>query len=212
MSYRYAYNANGELEKQYVDGGRVYDFEYDSLGRLIRSRESENNGTLVQRTEHMYDNANRLISQSWQFNDGDSYKEEYTYDSTDGKLTSQTTVQNSTITLSYDALKRLSTQSVTKGTNSVYSTSYTYRNIDSNRTTLQVSDLTATNAANTQIMNLHYNYNIVGDITSVTSGGNTLASYVYDDRQQLTTGRRYYTVGGVSMTDIRIHTYDTYVK
>ena len=52
-SLRYVYNANGQLAKQYAAetvGGvetvtESYSFEYDSLGRLIRSR--FNRGTVL---------------------------------------------------------------------------------------------------------------------------------------------------------------------
>ena len=57
----------------------AYLFEYDSLGRLIRSTEyGANNTTVVQRTEHLYDTYNRLSSQSWGVQ-GDSFSESYTY-------------------------------------------------------------------------------------------------------------------------------------
>ena len=50
--YRYVYNPNGQLARQYaVENGvekESYIFEYDSLGRLIRSRE-EGANHLVQR-------------------------------------------------------------------------------------------------------------------------------------------------------------------
>lgn len=55
FEYRYVYNANGQLSRQYaLQNDAVvesYTFEYDSLGRLIRSREEAPSGT-VQRTEH----------------------------------------------------------------------------------------------------------------------------------------------------------------
>ncbi len=54
-----------------------YAFEYDSLGRLIRSRELSDNG-FIQRTEHIYDEFNRLKRQNWVLGTK-AYSESYTY-------------------------------------------------------------------------------------------------------------------------------------
>ena len=85
--YRYLYNSEGALERQAAitvsedSGGNtvktlddVYSFEYDSLGRLIRSRQSlggtidDNDriceGATVQHTQHIYDEKNRITSQT----------------------------------------------------------------------------------------------------------------------------------------------------
>ena len=45
--------------------GKTVNYEYDSLGRLIHSYQTDN-GTIQQHTEHLYDTENRLVSQSWQ--------------------------------------------------------------------------------------------------------------------------------------------------
>ena len=64
VTYEYAYDASGQLAKQTSTAGEEYNYEYDSLGRLIRSNEY-NDGTFEQRTEHIYDASNRLTKQSW---------------------------------------------------------------------------------------------------------------------------------------------------
>ena len=87
----YTYNAEGQLAKlTYGDGANEkasYLFEYDSLGRLVRSSEAVGN-TVKLRTEHIYDGYNRLSKQKWSAN-GSVYTEYYTYDdgaSGDGSL------------------------------------------------------------------------------------------------------------------------------
>lgn len=64
---RYFYNAEGSVSKlTYGDGTTEkgsYQFEYDSLGRLIRSTEYRAGG-LFQRTEHLYDALKRLKNAS----------------------------------------------------------------------------------------------------------------------------------------------------
>ena len=59
----YRYNAEGSLaELDYGEGDAAptatYRFEYDSLGRLIRSQQRDGNA-VTQRTEQLYDAANR---------------------------------------------------------------------------------------------------------------------------------------------------------
>ena len=39
VTYEYAYDASGQLAKQTSTAGEEYNYEYDSLGRLIRSNE-----------------------------------------------------------------------------------------------------------------------------------------------------------------------------
>ena len=48
-----------------VTTGKAVNYEYDSLGRLIHSYQTDN-GTIQQHTEHLCDTENRLVSQSWQ--------------------------------------------------------------------------------------------------------------------------------------------------
>ena len=82
----YRYNAEGSLaELDYGEGNAAptatYRFEYDSLGRLIRSQQRDGN-TVTQRTEQLYDTANRLSAQGWTVG-GTSYRESYAYDASD---------------------------------------------------------------------------------------------------------------------------------
>ncbi len=61
----YTYNAEGLARLSYGDStGELasYRFEYDSLGRLIRSAELDADGGTVQRTEHIHDGYNRLLA------------------------------------------------------------------------------------------------------------------------------------------------------
>ena len=89
-TYHYDYSSDNALTRQYAtDGSGIteqYSYQYDSLGRLIHSRQSTADGSLIQLTQHMYDNANRLTSQSWQFG-GDTFRQSYTYtgQNSDGK-------------------------------------------------------------------------------------------------------------------------------
>ena len=84
-----SYDSNGNQAGSVVtDGDGIeiaeYSYEYDSLGRLIRSEQSGSSvGAL--RTQHQYDAQNRLSSQSWQL-PGHEFWEVFTYN-TNGYLT-----------------------------------------------------------------------------------------------------------------------------
>ena len=100
VTYEYAYDASGQLAKQTSTAGEEYNYEYDSLGRLIRSNEY-NDGEFEQRTEHIYDTSNRLTKQSW-YNAGGVTTMSYAYSTTTGLLSSlNATVQNSSIPVTY---------------------------------------------------------------------------------------------------------------
>ena len=71
-------NRNNELLGEYT-------FEYDSLGRLIRSCEKNEAGK-VQQTEHLYDVYNRLTEQRWNIARRTSF-EEYRYNDPTGQGT-----------------------------------------------------------------------------------------------------------------------------
>ena len=82
-TYHYDYSSDNALTRQYATGsdGKIteqYSYQYDSLGRLIHSRQSTAKGALIQSTQHMYDAANRMTSQTWQFGTG-LYHQQYSY-------------------------------------------------------------------------------------------------------------------------------------
>ena len=65
-TYHYDYSSDNALTRQYAtDSSGIteqYSYQYDSLGRLIHSRQSTGTGALIQSTQHMYDAANRMTS------------------------------------------------------------------------------------------------------------------------------------------------------
>ena len=196
--FHYIYNANGDLGRQYMTDAngvqtRTYDFEYDSLDRLVRSRETGENGLLIQRTEHLYDSANRLTSQSWMFGDETSYTESYSYDTDDGKVTSVNTAAGATIAIGYDVLKRLETETTTLNGAStpLYTKTYDYRDSTATvgRTTLQVSELNySIGGLSDANHSYHYSYDVMGNVTAISNSvtGYAQAEYTYDNRSQLT--------------------------
>ena len=213
VEYYYIYNSEGTLAKQYaVSGGNIveeYDFEYDSLGRLIRSRELNAAGTVKQRTEHLYDEANRLTQQSWTLGT-DSFTETYTYNSGDGSLNTVTTTQIGSSANSYDSLKRLNKQIYATKTGVNYSRWYTYAdngNVASSRVASFAyrSGSTSTGAL---LAGSSYSYNTDGTISAITDlSSGTQVTYTYDVQGQLTDEYRYNSAGTLQSHDHYL--YDT---
>ena len=200
VTYEYAYDASGQLAQQSSTAGEEYNYEYDSLGRLIRSNEY-NDGEFEQRTEHIYDTSNRLTKQSW-YNAGGTTTMSYAYSTTTGLLTSlNANLVGTSIPVAYTyqganqlrskAIGSVMTKAYNFGTSSGYRTALpnfvNYRDPDGN---LIYGDYCV--------------YDGNGRIVSIADSGNTSsvrATYGYDEQGQLTSA----AVGGTRYA----YTYDT---
>ena len=202
VTYEYAYDASGQLAKQTSTAGEEYNYEYDSLGRLIRSNEY-NDGEFEQRTEHIYDASDRLTKQSW-YNAGGVTTMSYAYSTTTGLLSSlNATVQNSSIpvTYTYQGANQLRSKAIgsvmTKAYNYCYNEDGGYRASLPNYVNYRDSSSNLIYGDN-----CHYDSN--GRLVKILDSGSsttTRATYGYDQQGQLTSA----TVGGTSYT----YTYDT---
>ena len=231
-TYHYDYSGDNDLARQYVTDGsgavtEQYSYQYDSLGRLIHSRQSTANGALIQSTQHMYDAANRMTSQSWQFGTG-LYRQQYSYtgvkadgtadSSVDGTISAiTTTIPNQldvTSKYEYNDLRQLEKKTVTvpnqnRGTTTVYTRSYTYAVIAEddgcNRVGTRLASTAYTFGSSSR--SFDYTYDAAGNIQTVTTGGTNVPAaaasktYTYDAQGQLATE----TNGGAS----RAYAYDT---
>ena len=213
-TYHYDYSSDNALTRQYaMDGSGIteqYSYQYDSLGRLIHSRQSTADGSLIQLTQHMYDDANRMTSQTWQFGTG-LYRQQYTYTGqnsdgkqVDGTISAITTTipGRSAITseYKYNDLRQLKSKSVTgpdqngKQTK-VYDRSYTYDRIaaDSgcNWMGTRLASTGYTFGSNSR--SFTYTYDDSGNISRIVTAGTSvpkaaqLKEYTYDAQGQLAT-------------------------
>ena len=202
VTYEYAYDASGQLAKQTSTAGEEYNYEYDSLGRLIRSNEY-NDGEFEQRTEHIYDASNRLTKQSW-YNAGGVTTMSYAYSTTTGLLSSlNATVQNSSIpvTYTYQGTNQLRSKAIgsvmTKAYNYCYNKDGGYR--------ASLPDYVNYRDSSSNLIygdNCHYDSN--GRLIKILDSGSsttTRATYGYDQQGQLTSA----AVGGTRYA----YTYDT---
>ena len=199
----YRYNAEGSLaELDYGEGDAAptatYRFEYDSLGRLIRSQQRDGN-TVTQRTEQLYDTANRLSAQGWTLG-GTSYRESYAYDASDGSLTTLNTAVGTKIGYNYDALKRLRSRAIYQGSTPLFENRYAYATQSGNQSTALVEffnyRLASDDGSGDIIVGYQYEYDNGGNITDIKAEVDgaliPLEHYEYDEKQgQLKTAIRY---------------------
>ena len=201
----YRYNSEGVLAESWLTDAsgqetQRYRYEYDSLGRLIRSQQADQ-GAVTQSTQHLYDDANRLSSQSWTLGNR-TFTERYTYNTANGNLTSAYMGTGRYMNFTYDNLQRVTRENMV----GIYNRSYTYKNLSSTQTTAQVSKLQyAADGSGMTGATFTYTYDAMGNIASVTgprgSSNSVRSSYAYDALNQLTSE----TNGSETYT----YTYDT---
>ncbi len=219
LTIRYTYNAESQLARlRYEEDGETvgsYAFEYDSLGRLIRSTAMDENGSVTQRTEHLYDAFNRLSGQSWTLG-AQTYSERYAYsdgEKGDGSLTSMTAATGDTLNFSYDHLKRLNRVTVKNGSSVILNTAYAYRDVSWNRGSAQVEFRNVRLGSDSGMLleGKKYSYDKAGNLVMIsesTGDFNKLVEYTYDSQNQLTS-EAYYKSGEAEAYITYNYTYDT---
>ena len=219
FTIHYTYNAESQLARlRYEEDGETvgsYAFEYDSLGRLIRSTAMDENGSVTQRTEHLYDAFNRLSGQSWTLG-AQTYSERYAYsdgEKGDGSLTSMTAATGDSLSFGYDALKRLNRVTVKNGSSVILNTAYAYRDVSWNRGSAQVEFRNVRLGSDSGMLleGKKYVYDDVGNLKEIresTGDFSKLVEYAYDSQNQLTS-EAYYKSGEAEAYITYNYTYDT---
>ncbi len=209
-SFTWAYSSNG-TPRAHRDGftGLRYNYSYDAIGRLIRTDITKHStGAAVGSTEYGYNTRGHLISIT---NDigGNAYGQYYSYSETkdsngnaiagslnnakDGLPTRYRSLGTNT-DYAYDSLNRLTKRNVDLATD--ITTRYYYK--DSLRGTgYATTQLASENLNGTTYA---YNYDNMGNITSITKGGNAYRGYLYDSLGQLTQERNASTNTMTSFT------------
>ena len=219
FTIRYTYNAESQLARlRYEEDGETvgsYAFEYDSLGRLIRSTAMDENGSVTQRTEHLYDAFNRLSGQSWTLG-AQTYSERYAYsdgEKGDGSLTSMTAATGDSLSFGYDTLKRLNRVTAKSGSSIIMNTAYAYRDVSWNRGSAQVEFRNVRLGSDSGMLleGKKYVYDDVGNLKEIresTGDFNKLVEYAYDSQNQLVK-ESYYNPGNEKPYDVYDYSYDT---
>ena len=219
LTIRYTYNAESQLARlRYEEDGETvgsYAFEYDSLGRLIRSTAMDENGSVTKRTEHLYDAFNRLSGQSWTLG-AQTYSERYAYsdgEKGDGSLTTMTAATGDSLSFGYDALKRLNRVTAKSGSSIIMNTAYAYRDVSWNRGSAQVEFRNVRLGSDSGMLleGKKYVYDDVGNLKEIresTGDFNKLVEYAYDSQNQLVK-ESYYNPGNEKPYDVYDYSYDT---
>ena len=208
-TYHYDYSSDNALTRQYAtDGSGIteqYSYQYDSLGRLIHSRQSTADGALIQVTQHMYDDANRMTSQTWQFGTG-LYHQQYSYTgvkadgATDGSVDGTISAITTTVpgrsaimsTYGYNTLRQLTSKTVKQGDTGVYTRSYAYDRIavdSGNRMGTRLASTGYTFGSSSR--SFTYTYDEAGNISRIVTAGTSVPKaaaskeYGYDAQGQL---------------------------
>ena len=192
----YVYTGDGQLYSIHDSKtGFLYLYTYDSIGRLVGSSVKNADGEILMSTRQEYNANNQLVGQHWTVGTT-TYSETYTYDTTDGALTSYNNALGQTISLEYDALRRISKVDTTP-----LDRFYEYADgKESGQTTGLVSRYWYHTASyDDAYFKYSYSYDALGNISSYTQSGTTY-TYTYDDQNQLLTQ----TGGGKTYT----YTYD----
>jgi RHS repeat-associated protein len=222
MTIHNEYSSEGDLVKKYSQNQQgvtteAYVYNYDSLGRLIHSREY-NNGSFALQTSNYYDISNRPKQQSW--TDGTAaFSQTLSYngdndmlDSVNRTIKPASQTYNVNTSYSYDELLRLTGKETTfNGTNAI-KREYTYKDFaNSNRTSAQVETMSYKNSNGDVTVGAKYEYNSAGNLYKVypfdTSNNNysSLAyqTYNYDTLGQLS------SVNDYAAGCVYDYTYDT---
>ena len=195
-SYEYRYTGDGQLyEITDTDGGLLYRYIYDSIGRLIGSSMNTDEAVILQ-TWNKYDDNNRVTNQYWVLGEN-NYREKFTYRGSDGRLASKTVyfptggngnTHSSVMTPTYDALMR-----ITRIDAGATQTRFGYLAGANGSKTSMVSLYSVRKATNTSdfLYYAGYEYDNVGNITKITEKNpdgstNSYVQYEYDNQSQLT--------------------------
>ena len=84
-----------------------------------------------------------------------------------------------TMTYTYDALQRLTSQTIQRSTGLTLAKEYSYKNLSGGRTTQQISSYTA-KVNGTAVDSYSYTYDSLGNITAINRNGYAPLSYTYD--------------------------------
>ena len=190
----YQYNTQGLVLNETFADGTSEAFTYDAHGNTLTAQTFDANGASTGITKLSYTSAGELISISYPGN----LSLTFSYNSL-GQRTSSVDQSGYTINYIYDGLGRLT--ELTDGSNNLI-VQYTYNNLgqlqekkNGNGTfTIYaydaagdlISEVNYANASGTTVNSTFtYTYNVLGEMTSMSDGGN-VTSYGYDATGQMT--------------------------
>ena len=183
-AYRYTYDARGNLAiENDLQSGVDTRYSYDLSDRLLRKSSSDGSSA-----EYTYDNMDRSTGTKYTFaGQTKSGTQAYGADSRKGTVNLPT---GGTVTRAYDALGRESATDINpvKGADPALRTQRAFVAVSGNKTTTlaeTVSNYRRVNGVNTTLSSYRYTYDANGNIQTVTDAGGKVATYTYDQQNQL---------------------------
>ncbi len=185
MAYEYVYSDQGELTTvRDIVNANTTNFLYDLSGRLVKTTDTSSNKWVFGYDTH----SNMNSIDKTQF--GVQEKESITFD-LDNKVKNFELRQGTTSkiyqTIEYDAIGRIlgiETKRDSEDTTALMEKNYEYKKVTIDAST--TSDTTLVSKEESSYLEKDYTYDLKGNITSITVGGNTI-SYTYDLIGQLLT-------------------------
>ena len=176
----YYYDNNGNLSGlKGGQGGIEYKYEYDFIGRLVRSFATKDSANYLT-SQIKYDDYNRLSRQKFILADGTNQSYQYFYTTKDSLIGGVALPYSRTLNYTYDSLNRPLTKTITGGTADV-SERYTYRNgTGTGKTTHLVSKITYSDDSY-----LQYGHDALNNIIAVFDETGKSVTYEYDGLGQL---------------------------
>ena len=210
---KYSYDGNGNVTRidarSYVNAENItVKYEYDSIGRMIYSLETDGNGKTLRYVKNNYDSKNRLTGYSYY--DGNNVRtESYTYND-NGTVKTFAASSTDTVTNEYDSLNRITKKTVKNGSGEKQFDIITnYTTEEDGKTSSLIKDITYDYPEKDDVK-YRYEYDNLGNITRIyyrfQNNETTVARYAYDKQNQLILeevheGNTVYTL---------LYIYDTY--
>ena len=183
-TYEYIYNNNGDLYcTKDLANGISYISEYDTLGRLIRMRETDAEGDILS-VENTFDQYGRASKTTYIYG-GLPRSYRLSYKEFSDILESVNMPNGAKVEYMHDHLERITGIIVKNSTgNSVYAGStYEYSSGNGANTTSDTIDKVTLNVTNSQYS---YVYDDCNNITEIYKNNVLIRKYTYDDLQQMT--------------------------
>lgn len=180
-TYQYGYDAQSNLAYTKAPDGTTTNYTYDLAGRLVNSKNISNQFS----KSYKYDSNSNVTDTKYTLGNNSSTIK-YSYDK-DNRLSgmvitaksSNSTVEGlvGDIYVDYDELSRIYSKTY-PGTNTSYTLTYGYENLENNRTTSRITGIYSDD------MSLYYKYDEIGNIKEF-SEGSKIITYEYDALNQL---------------------------
>ena len=177
-AYSINYDANNNIRRLF-DGKTTHVYDYDSLGRLIRAWQYDENGDLAMAVENSYDSLGRAKGTDYVIDD-DSFSYDITYKADTDLVSNVLLPTGLGVSYTYDSFDRVTQKNQFITPASTMTSTYTY----ANNTNLLYSHIVRINGGTTTIP-MNYTYDEMGNILTISDAGILKITCEYDSQNRL---------------------------